>query len=147
MRITGSERDTHRCGRVAPTLSYRVAACASLRIDLGGGRVVDRDSLMFSATEKAVAVTIELAARACRRELVGECEVRKDRGNVPPNASRRAFPVVARAPIDNIGEFAVLRRQRDQDVLHSLTLTDARNLTARHLHQLLVYSSYNSRGQ
>jgi hypothetical protein len=41
----------------------------------------------------------------------------------------------------------VLRRQRGQDFLHGVTLTGVRNLTARHLHQLLAYSSYNSRGQ
>ena len=33
------ERDTHCFGRVVPTSSYRVAACASLGIDLCGGRV------------------------------------------------------------------------------------------------------------
>ena len=147
MRIAGLERGAQRCGRVVPTSSYRVAAFASLRIDLGGGRGVDRDRLVFAAPEKTVGIAVEFAPGTCRRALVGECEVRKDRGNVPPNASRRAFPVVARAPIDNFGELAVLRRQRDQDVVHSVTLTDARNLTARHLHQLFVYSSYNSRGQ
>ena len=68
---------------------------------------------------------IELAAGTCRSELVGECEVRKDRGNVPPFAARRAFPVVVRAPIDNFSEFGVLRRQRYQDVLHGVTLTGA----------------------
>ena len=84
---------------------------------------------MLTATEHAVVIVIQLAEGTRRSGLVGECEVRKDRGNVPPNAARRAFPVVVRAPIDNCSKLGVLRCQRDQDVLHGVTLTGAAGAT------------------
>ena len=103
VRIAGLERGADCCGRLVPTLAYRVAACVSLRIDLRGGRVVDSNGLALAAAENAaVAVAVQLAAGTCRGGLVGECEVRQDRGSVPPNAARRTFPVVTRAPIDNV---------------------------------------------
>src|SRR5258708_40180369 len=99
MRITGLERAPQRLGRVVPTSSYRVATCASLRVDLRGGRRVDRDRLVFTAPEQAVGITIELAPGTCRGALVGECKVRKGRGDVPPFAGRRAFPVIVGAAL------------------------------------------------
>ena len=113
------EHDTHGFGRVVPTLAYLFAACGSFGLDLRCCRGVDGHGLAFTRAEQSVGVEVELAARTCGRGFVGECEMRKDRGNVPPFAAGRTFPGVVRARVDQLCELGVLRGQRNQDVFHA----------------------------
>jgi hypothetical protein len=119
MRVAAIEHRTHGVGRVVPTLAYLFAARGSFSLDLRGGGVVDGHGLAFTRAEQSVGVVIELAARACGRAFVGQCEMRKDRGNVPPFAAGRTLPVVVRTRVDQLCELGVLRGQRNQDVFHA----------------------------
>ena len=67
-------------------------------------------------------VIIELPAGTCSGELVGLREVHEYRGDVPPFTARRTFPIIVRAPIDELSELGVLRSERDQDVNHGARL-------------------------
>jgi hypothetical protein len=86
---------------------------------LRGGGVIDGHGLAFTSTEKSVGVVIELAPGACDRAFVGQSEMREDRGNVPPFAASRTFPVVVRTGVDQLRELSVLRVQRSKDVFHA----------------------------
>jgi len=122
VRVAGVECRTHVTRRVVPAPADRVAARRPVDAHLRGGGFVDRHRLAFAAAEEPVVVLIELPVRACRRELVGLCEVQEHRRDVPPDAARRTVPVVGRALVDEPRELGVLRGQRDQDVVHGLRL-------------------------
>ena len=113
------EHGTHGFGRVVPTLTYLFAARASFSLDLRGRGGVDGHGLAFTRAEQSVGVDVELAAGACGRGFVGQCEMRKDRGNVPPFAAGRTFPGVVRTRVDQLRELGMLRGQRNQDVFHA----------------------------
>src|SRR5438477_9721407 len=113
------EDGTHGFGRVVPTLAYLVAARDAFSLDLRGGGVVDGDGLAFTRPEQSARVVIELAASACGRGFVRECEMRKHRGDVPTFAAGRTFPVVVRTRVDQLSELGMLRGQRNQDVFHA----------------------------
>lgn len=113
------EHDTHGFGRVVPTLAYPFAARGSFSLDLRCGGGVDGHGLAFTRAEQSVGVVIEFAAGACGRGFVGQCEMGKNRSNVPPLAAGRTFPGVVRTRVDQLCELGVLRGQRNQDVFHA----------------------------
>ena len=119
MRVAGTEHGPHGLGRLVPAPAYLDAALGSDRIDLRGRGIVDRHRLAFTRAQQSVGAVIELAAGAGGRAFVGQRKMRKDAGDVPPFTAGRAFPVVVRARVDQLGQLGVLRVQRVQDVFHA----------------------------
>ncbi len=126
VRVAGPERGAHLLRGGVPAAADRVAARLSFRVHLRGGGIVDGNSLGIAATEKAVAVAVEIALGAGGGELVGRGEVHEHRGDVPALTAGRSSPIVARALVDDLGELRMLGRQRDEDVVHGVRIRLAR---------------------
>ena len=126
VRIARRERGLHLSRRRVPSGSYRRAARASFGIDLGGSSTIDGNTPVIGGAKESVGVIDERSAGALGCKLVGRREMHEHRGDVPPGATRRPFPVVIRTTVDERSERGVLGSKCEENVVHGARLGDRR---------------------